>query len=165
MTHSRSRQCRACLLGLAILVLACHNHAVRGQEGPESNAKPQPSEATQESKESDDRTKVAKQPSPQDEVAAQKRKDRRKQVAWALFGLVALSLAGMVGFAILWGVRTKRIVRQPLPPAPKGEDLWFLKKAKPGNSPNEAAASESHPESPDKPAAGPTEPDSDPENA
>lgn len=65
--------------------------------------------------------------------AAKSPEQRQKQIVVALLLLMGITLAGlmMVGFAMLWGARTRRIARQPLPAAPRGDELWFLKKPLP----------------------------------
>lgn len=127
---------RSWLIGALFLILTMSPGMALSQP-----ADPVPRAGTAEPSAAEKRTSAAGAVSTPEEIAAnvvaQKKRDQQKQIAIALFVLVGLALAWLVGFAVLWGIRTRRIVRQPLPPAPRGDDLWFLKKPIP-HSPEEA---------------------------
>lgn len=73
-------------------------------------------------------------PPPADSPAERERKEQiRQQVRrgfQVLLVLVLLAVLVSVMF-LLWGMRLRRQLRQPLPPVHKGDELWFLKPAHP----------------------------------
>ena len=87
-------------------------------------------------------------------------RQRQRQIAIGLFLLVGIALAWMLGFALLWGWRTRRILRQPLPEAPRGDELWYLKKPMPGTPPSAENAPGGKPteSQSDKPPPNPSNP-------
>lgn len=80
-------------------------------------------------------------------------RQRQQQIAIGLFLLVGIALAWMIGFALLWGWRTRRLVRQPLPPAPRGDELWYLKNPMPPSPPANQPDRTNHPTPPEVPPA------------
>lgn len=73
----------------------------------------------------------------QDMTTADRRKLQEKAATAGvlLFALVVISLAALLGFALVWGARARRTAREPLPPAPRGDELWFLKSKSSDKSP------------------------------
>ncbi len=68
------------------------------------------------------------------QAAEELSKDERKQKAVTL-GLmilfcIALTGLGLLAVVIIWGHRVRRISRKPLPAAPRGDDLFYLKNDK-----------------------------------
>lgn len=81
-------------------------------------------------------------------------RERREQIrqqlrrAFAvLFVLCLLSVFVSVMF-LLWTVRLRRRLRQPLPTVHKGDELWFLKPARPKSDENPSTAPSANPPPP-----------------
>jgi hypothetical protein len=53
-----------------------------------------------------------------------------------LLGIVLLLGLTLLAVTIVVGWRMRRALSQPLPPAPRGDELWFLKKKSAGTAPD-----------------------------
>lgn len=82
--------------------------------------------------------------------------ERSRQIAIALMLLILITLIGLalVGFTLFWGMRTRRIARQPLPEAPRGDPFWHLRhplSPEESGGPNEGPPPEKSAEPPVRP--------------
>lgn len=53
---------------------------------------------------------------------------------------ILLAGFGLLLFVVLWGHRTRRVVREPLPPTSPVDELWFLKRSPPASRDEPPAA-------------------------
>lgn len=70
---------------------------------------------------------------PEREAAEAPNQEEKERVATAAIYLLALIVfAGLclMGLAIFWGYRTRRIARSPLPPARPFDPFWYLRRPK-----------------------------------
>jgi len=91
----------------------------------------------------DNTVPVAAQPLPATETAkpskpplsAAERARRRSTAQQAILytiGLMVVLVGGLFGFMVWmsrWSRKTHALLQKPLPPAPRGDELWYLKKA------------------------------------
>jgi hypothetical protein len=64
----------------------------------------------------------------------EKSKRRKLEVGFYLLYGVALMGGALLLWIIWWGLSLRRRIRAPLPPAPRGNELWFLKRPPGDNS-------------------------------
>lgn len=69
-------------------------------------------------------------PAPRDELDQSTKDANRQQIftvgVMVLLGVTVAGL-GLLMFVILWGHRVRRASRKPLPAAPRGDELFYLK--------------------------------------
>ncbi|HLJ09668.1 MAG TPA: hypothetical protein VKU82_00690 [Planctomycetaceae bacterium] len=67
-----------------------------------------------------------------DDSGALDRPPEKRSVSLALFMLGGIIVAGtlLLALVVMWGNRTRRLARRPLPGVSKRDDLWFLRPAK-----------------------------------
>ena len=109
------------LLSLWLAIAGCPEFAA-GQAEPENPGGP----AVYESADSDATTAPDLQ--------------RKKNALWLAFMMWAGVIFGgviLLTLVVMWGNRTRRLARSPLPPIAKRDELWFLKPKPPaGNADN-----------------------------
>src|SRR5579871_833917 len=66
------------------------------------------------------------EPPPVDDEARELRRKQLTAGLYLLFGIITVG-SGMLLWIIWWGFRIRRRLLKPLPPAPRGDELWFLK--------------------------------------
>jgi hypothetical protein len=74
---------------------------------------------------------------PQSSEPATQSKKKALSVGFYLLGCLIVGGSLFLVLVVMWGNRTRRLARSPLPPVSKRDELWFLK---PKKSPNDADA-------------------------
>ena len=69
-------------------------------------------------------------------------------LAFAMWAGIVFGGVILLALVVMWGNRTRRLARSPLPPIAKRDDLWFLKPK---------------PSTDEPPPTGPTDPGSNPQ--
>lgn len=85
---------------------------------------------------------------------------RRQQVTASLYMLFVIIGVGvaMLLWIVWWGFRVRRRLLEPLPPAPRGDELWYLKRPVESRPPT----TEAHPK-PEPPPDDVPKPNGDPD--
>jgi hypothetical protein len=74
---------------------------------------------------------------PRSSEPATQSKKKALSVGFYLLGCLIVGGSLFLVLVVMWGNRTRRLARSPLPPVSKRDELWFLK---PKKSPNDADA-------------------------
>ena len=125
-----SQRRRLVMLGCLWLWLAVAGHAdsAAGQSPLENSDAPAASESA------DSATPIATDP--QLKISA----------LWLAFMMLAGIIFGgaiLLALVVMWGNRTRRLARSPLPPVAKRNELWFLKPKSPADDADETRPSDS----------------------
>ena len=70
----------------------------------------------------------------------------KKNAVWLAFMMWAGIIFGgaiLLALVVMWGNRTRRLARSPLPPVAKRNELWFLKPKSPADNADETRPSDS----------------------
>lgn len=68
---------------------------------------------------------------PLDRLEQDRAQRRAYDVGVVMLGGIVICGVGLIALVLLWGSRTRRIARQPLPKVAPVDELWYLKGKKP----------------------------------
>lgn len=113
-----SVNCRCLLLGCILLWVAAGTTIANGDE-PTTDRQPVPTHSTADEHTPDEtpsKTELSEQ-------------QRRRIVTAAFYVLGGILFVGLmlIVLTVLWGSRTRRVARKPLPEQSPGDPLWYLR--------------------------------------